>query len=179
MQITVIVEKVYEGFPGEGYEAGVECDDGRYTQKGWYGKTPEEALARMLTDNAQSMGNLAGAVQRYAAIQAAIVQHMGNLSDWDTLRRVGPRTIFEVAGRFGASRIDLTERKLYEAERDLAALREVARTLAAVTPRPKPYYGSPIWALDQALGETGEAQEAADHGPCDCDECTAARNEVI
>lgn len=47
----------------------------------------------------------------------------------------------------------------------LRRIEEAARGIAAVTSRSKPYYGSAIWALDQALSgevETAQAQEA-DH----------------
>jgi hypothetical protein len=45
---------------------------------------------------------------------------------------------------------------LQEEVRRLRKIENAAHNLANSHPRPKPYYGSPIWALDQALGEKGE-----------------------
>lgn len=41
--------------------------------------------------------------------------------------------------------------------RQLRAIEVAARVVAAATPRPKPYYGSAIWELDQLLGPSEDA----------------------
>ena len=41
----------------------------------------------------------------------------------------------------------------------LRAVEAAARVVAAASPRPKPYYGSAIWELDQALGIAEDAAE--------------------
>jgi hypothetical protein len=47
--VTVVLRKVHEGSPGEGFEAGVELNTPyrRGSASGWYGHTELEAVGRM------------------------------------------------------------------------------------------------------------------------------------
>lgn len=46
----------------------------------------------------------------------------------------------------------------------LRRIETAARGLAAEAQRPKPYYGTAIWALDQALGPASDVAEEATDG---------------
>lgn len=62
------------------------------------------------------------------------------------------------------ARLRVAVAALQEEVRRLRHIENAARNVANSHPRPKPYYGSPIWALDQALGEKGEVSVAPADG---------------
>ena len=117
MALKIVVEKIAEGCPGEGYEAGYEVEPdrngGRTTQHGYYGRTPTAALFRLFQAQAEGAANLARAVTQHAEIMDAITKEIAQRIGDDLLNDLGPRTVYEATGLFGASRIQQVE-----AERD-------------------------------------------------------------
>lgn len=106
-ELRVIVEHVYEGKPGEGYEAGYEL--GNMTKKGYYARTPEAALIRLLQDQASGCENLAAAAMEDArtvrALTFAITERLGI----DIEPRMAQKEYRELK-MFGSTRIDEVER---------------------------------------------------------------------
>jgi hypothetical protein len=130
--LKIVVEKIHEGYPGEGYEAGYEIDPDRHggstVQHGYYGKTPEAALFRLFQAQAEGAANLARATTERAEIMDAIVKELAIRIGSDLLVDLGPRTVYEATGLFGgASKIQRVER-----ERDVlrAELEDLRRNLA-------------------------------------------------
>lgn len=124
--IRIILEKVAEGMPGEGYEAGYELDPNRSgghdTARGWYGKTAVAALFRLYQSQTEGAANLARAVTERAEIMDCVVKELANHLGEDLLNDLGPRTVYEATGTFGTSRIDAVERRANQLYEEVDAL---------------------------------------------------------
>lgn len=113
MTLRIVVEKIHEGMPGEGYEAGYELEPdsrgNRTTQHGYYGKTPTAALFRLFQAQAEGAANLARAVTEHAEIMDALASEIAKRIGDDLLIPLGPRTVYEATGQFGVTRIERVE----------------------------------------------------------------------
>ena len=123
MSLRIVVEKIHEGHPGAGYEAGYEAEPDRHggstTQHGYYGTTPEAALFRLFQAQAEGAANLARAVADHAEIMDAIVKELAKRLGHDLLNDLGPRTVYEATGQFGVTRIEQVERERNELRQKL------------------------------------------------------------
>jgi hypothetical protein len=99
--VTVVLRKVHEGSPGEGFEAGVELNTPyrRGSASGWYGHTELEAVGRMAMSRLDEAARSADYHVGDLLALRALVSEVLRLAGVDPTRELP--SLHQLAERFG------------------------------------------------------------------------------